>query len=209
VEIEDAASDAGNAEHDAKAPCFSLQAVARVPMAGTMQIVVALGVASLVALLDSGSTDNFISEEVARRSGLPLRQRPRLTALVAERGSCVGIIRGTPLLIDGDAFPTDLYVMPLAGYNVVLGTLWLGELGPIVWDPISWTGVASPSVTALGTTTEVDPLLEASLLSFGGSSRTSSVCPPSVRTTTTLFSCLTASRSSSALTGTPQRTRTS
>jgi hypothetical protein len=183
VEIEDAAEATGVAENDGEAPCFSLQAVAGVPMAGTMQIVVALGVASFVALLDSGSTHNFISEEAARRSSLPLRQRPRLTALVAngERVTCVGVIHDAPLLIDGDSFPTDLYVMPLAGYDVVLGTRWLGELGPIVWDlsrrrmsfqrqgcPISWTGVDRSPVPTLGATTEVGPLLEALLLSFGG-----------------------------------------
>jgi hypothetical protein len=77
VEIDDAA-DAG----DREAPCFLLQAVAGMPMADTMQLAVVLGAASLVALLDSGSTHNFISEEAARRSGLPLRQRPCLTAMV-------------------------------------------------------------------------------------------------------------------------------
>jgi hypothetical protein len=65
VEIDDVAEATGDAENDGKAPCFSLQAVARVPMAGTMQITVALSVASLITLLDSGSTHNFISEEVA------------------------------------------------------------------------------------------------------------------------------------------------
>jgi hypothetical protein len=49
-----------------------------------------------------------------------------------ERVTCVGVIRDAPLLIDGDSFPADLYVMPLAGYDVVLGTRWLSELGPIV-----------------------------------------------------------------------------
>jgi hypothetical protein len=98
-----------------------------------------------------------------------------------ERVTCAGIIRDAPLLIDGDSFPADLFVMPLAGYDVVLGTRWLDELGPIVWDlgrrrmsfqrqgrPVSWTGVASPSVPALGATSEAGPLLEALLLSFGG-----------------------------------------
>jgi hypothetical protein len=98
-----------------------------------------------------------------------------------ERVTCAGVIRDAPLLIDGDSFPADLYVMPLAGYDVVLGTRWLGKLGPIVWDlghwhmsfqrlgrPVSWTRVDRPSVPTLGTTTEVGPLLEALLLSFGG-----------------------------------------
>jgi hypothetical protein len=136
VEIDDAAEAMGDAENDGEAPCFSLQAVAGVPMAGTMQITVALSVASLITLLDSGSTHNFISEEAARRSGLPLHQRPCLTALVAnsECVTCAGVIRDAPLLIDGDSFPADLYVMPLAGYDVILGTRWFGELGPIVWD---------------------------------------------------------------------------
>jgi hypothetical protein len=148
-----------------------------------MQIAVVLGVASLVALLDSGSTHNFISEEAVQRSGLQLRQRPRLTALVAngERVTYAGVIRDAPLLIDGDSFPADLYVMPLAGYDVILGTRWLGELEPIVWDldrqrmsfqrqgrPVSLTGVDRPSVPTLGATTEAGPLLEALLRSFGG-----------------------------------------
>ncbi|XP_066351695.1 uncharacterized protein [Miscanthus floridulus] len=128
VEIEDAVDAAGDAEHDAEVPCFSLQAVAGVPMAGTMQIAVALSATSLVALLDSGSTHNFISKEAARCFGLPLRQCPRLTALVAngERVTYAGVIRDAPLLIAGESFPADLYVMPLAGYDVVLGTWWLG-----------------------------------------------------------------------------------
>ena len=98
-----------------------------------------------------------------------------------ERATCEGIIHDAPLLIDGEAFPADLFVMPLAGYDVVLGTRWLGALGPIVWDlesrrmsfqrhgrPISWTGVACPSVPVLCATSEAGPLLVALLHVFGG-----------------------------------------
>jgi hypothetical protein len=52
-------------------------------VAGTMQIAVALGAASLVALLNSRSTQNFISVAVVWRTGLPLHQRSCLTAMVA------------------------------------------------------------------------------------------------------------------------------
>jgi hypothetical protein len=140
-------------------PVFSLQALAGVAFTDMMKLEVGLGSASLVALLDSGSTHNFISKAAARRSRLPLQHRPLLTAMVAngERVACVGIIHGAPLTIGGASFPADLYVMPLAGYDVVLGTRWLAVLGPIVWDfgnrvvsftyqgrTFCWQGLPSP-----------------------------------------------------------------
>jgi hypothetical protein len=66
---------------------------------------------ALVALLDSGSMHNFISEAAASRSDLPLQQHSRLTTMVVngERVSCVGDIRDAPLTNDGAAFPADLF----------------------------------------------------------------------------------------------------
>jgi hypothetical protein len=49
-----------------------------------------------------------------------------------ERITCAGVIRDAPLLINDYPFSAGLFVMPLAGYDVVLGTKWLGALGPIV-----------------------------------------------------------------------------
>jgi hypothetical protein len=117
-------------------PVFSLQALAGVALTDTMQLQVTLGATSIVAMLDSGSTHNFISEAATARTGLPLEHRPRLTTMVAngEHVACVGVIRNAPLDIGGHCFPADLYVMPLAGYDVVLGTRWLAALGPIMWD---------------------------------------------------------------------------
>ncbi|XP_039772029.1 uncharacterized protein LOC120640239 [Panicum virgatum] len=66
-----------------EAPMLSLQALAGVAFSDMMQLEVQLGSASLVALLDSGSTHNFISEAAALRTGLHLQHRPRLTAMVA------------------------------------------------------------------------------------------------------------------------------
>jgi hypothetical protein len=121
---------------DTETPVFSLHAVAGVPICNTVQLQVVLGAATFVALIDTGSTHSFIGEAAARRTGLRIEPRPRLTAAVAngERVSCPGVLRQAPVIIDGMAFCVDLFVMPLAGYDVVLGTHWMATLGPIVWD---------------------------------------------------------------------------
>jgi hypothetical protein len=113
---------------------FSLHAIAGVRLTDTMQIDINLVGNAFIALLDSGSTHNFISESVAQRTGLPLQHRPRLTATVAngDRVSCVGVIRQAAITIHSDNFLVDLFVMPLAGYDMVLDTQWLATLGPIL-----------------------------------------------------------------------------
>ncbi|KAI4302130.1 hypothetical protein MLD38_037914 [Melastoma candidum] len=162
-------------------PHFSLHAIAGVPFGNTMQLGIELGGASLVALLDSGSTHNFISEAAAQRTGLPLQHRPHLTATVAngERVSCLGVIRQTALTIHDDVFTADLFVIPLAGYDVVLGTQWLATLGSILWDfsartltfqrrqqKVCWHGIAGPDAPSLRTTTGSANLLDELLASF-------------------------------------------
>jgi hypothetical protein len=111
-------------EPDPKAPVFSLHAIAGVAVGNTVQLQVLLGTATFIALVDTGSTHSFIGEAAAQRTGLHIEPRPRLTVTVAngERVACPGVLRQAPVIINGMEFRIDLYVMPLAGYNVVLGT---------------------------------------------------------------------------------------
>ena len=77
VEDRDDPPDAAEpATAEAESPLFSLHAIAGVRFTNTMQLDVVLGGTSLIALLDSGSTHNFISESVAQRTGLPLQRHP-------------------------------------------------------------------------------------------------------------------------------------
>jgi hypothetical protein len=117
-------------------PIFSLHAVAGVSGFDTLQVRVSLGGTVLIALLDTGSTHNFIDERAMHRSGLHIQQRPRLSARVANgaRVVCPGAIRDAPITVQGETFYLDLFVMPLSGFDIVLGTQWLGTLGPIIWD---------------------------------------------------------------------------
>jgi hypothetical protein len=146
-----------------------------------MQVKVDLGAATLVALLDTGSTHNFIGEDAARRTSLTIQPRPRLTATVAngERILCPGVIRGAPIVIAGVEFFVDFFVMPLAGYDLVLGTQWLVTLGRVEWDfqartmsfsrrdrAICWTDVATARAPRLTAAAAHDYLLDELLAAF-------------------------------------------
>jgi hypothetical protein len=133
-DIDEAAAGAELAQTE-ELPTFSLHAIAGVRATDTMQIDVNLAGHAFIALLDSGSTHNFISESTAQRTGLPLQHRPCLTATVVndDRVSCVGIIRQAAITIHGDIFLVDLFVMPLAGYDMVLGHPVADDAGP---DPL-------------------------------------------------------------------------
>jgi hypothetical protein len=141
IEIEGADDDQTSPNQGEDAPVFSLQAIAGVPIYKSLQVQASLGAATVVALLDTGSTHNFIAEAAARQTGLHIQRRPRLTAMVAngERVSCPGVIRRAPVIIKGDRFYVDLFVMPLAGYDLVLGTQWMVTLGRVTWDFIDRT----------------------------------------------------------------------
>ena len=181
--VDDDDTTAAEDAADTESPVFSLHAVAGVPVADTIQVTVSVGGASFLALLDSGSTHSFIGEDAARRSGLPVQPRPRMTATVAngERVACPGVIRNALFSIDDTAFNTDLFVMPLAGYDLVLGTRWLGTLGPIVWDfatrsmsfqrhgrTICWSGVPSSTTARLRTIAAASgTLLDELLAAYG------------------------------------------
>jgi hypothetical protein len=76
-------------------------------------------------------------------------------------------------------FHVDLYVMPLAGYDMVLRTQWMATLGPIVWDltartmafqqkgrDICWRGVAPRSPAGVHSVVSTVSLLDGLLSSF-------------------------------------------
>ena len=55
---------------DPDAPMISLNAITGIQIEDTMQLYIQIGNEQFVALLDSGSTHNFVRGDVARRVGL-------------------------------------------------------------------------------------------------------------------------------------------
>ncbi|WVZ54351.1 hypothetical protein U9M48_005159 [Paspalum notatum var. saurae] len=117
-------------------PIISLHAIAGVTASQTMQVPVVLGATTMAALIDSGSTHNFISESAAAKTGLAFTPRAGMRVAVAngEHLPCVGVLQQASFSIHSAPFTTDIFVLPLAGFDMVLGTQWLATLGPILWD---------------------------------------------------------------------------
>jgi len=89
-----------------------------------------------VALLDSGSSHNYIDVQMAQRAGVRLTAHTGLSVAVANGDRIVspGCALAQNVRIGGEAFDIDLYALPLGEYDMVLGVQWLGTLGPILWD---------------------------------------------------------------------------
>jgi hypothetical protein len=102
----------------------------------TMQLQVHVGNTPLLALLDSGSTHNFITPEAAKRAGIAITPRRGLRVVVAngDRVASSGLCPGVPVKINDYNFTFDGYTLPLDGFDIVLGIQWLRTLGPILWD---------------------------------------------------------------------------
>jgi hypothetical protein len=123
-------------QFDDLSPLISLNAIIRISTAETMRLAVQITTTTLTALVDSGSTHSFISVEAVSRLHLLPIHRPGLQVKVAndDQVACDSIYKDTRFTIDDKEFVLDSFVIPLAGYNMVLGVHWLRTLGPILWD---------------------------------------------------------------------------
>jgi hypothetical protein len=140
-----------------------------------MKVFVSVGDAVAVALLDTGSSHNFIDIGMARRAGLRLRERRNFSVAVAngDRVTSKGKALAQTVHIGGEAFVGD--------YDMVLGVQWLGTLGPVLWDfarrtvvfqrgdsRILWRGVDPMPGPSLAQLTAGNVLLDALLEEFAG-----------------------------------------
>ncbi|XP_068648649.1 uncharacterized protein [Aristolochia californica] len=105
-------------------PELSLHAMHGQRTSNTMQVKARLHHLMLLALVDSGSTHNFINEPATQQLGLHIQQQRGLSVSVANGAkiASVGLCANTPFTIEGHSFQVDLLVIPLAGFDLVLGS---------------------------------------------------------------------------------------
>ncbi|KAL5814797.1 hypothetical protein ACOSQ3_025588 [Xanthoceras sorbifolium] len=101
-----------------------------------MRIKGSIGQSSTIVLVNSGSTHNFISEELASRVGLQPVKEGKLQVVMAsgEKLSSNGKCSNVKLYLQGVPIFVDFYLLQLEGYDIVLGVQWLRTLGQILWD---------------------------------------------------------------------------
>jgi hypothetical protein len=123
-------------QFDDLSPLISLNAIIGISAVETMRLAVQITTTTLTALVDFGSTHSFISVEAASRLHLLPIHRPGLRVKVAngDQVACDGVCKDTRFTINDEEFVLDFFVIPLAGYDMVLGVHWLRTLGPILWD---------------------------------------------------------------------------
>nr|GMD25302.1 AC087852_2 putative reverse transcriptase [Ipomoea batatas] len=117
-------------------PTFSLNAISGVTKRNMMKVRVKIASTFIVALLDSRSSDNFINFETTRDLGLQMTPLKDLRVRVTN-GDCLsalGVCEAVPFTKESNSFSATLFVLPLVGFQMVLGVKWLKELGPITWD---------------------------------------------------------------------------
>ncbi|XP_051230067.1 uncharacterized protein [Lolium perenne] len=102
----------------------------------TMLLPVTIHGETLVALLDTGSTHNFLPAATMRRLELQPMDGDHLRVTVAngDRLHCHGLAQHVPLTIDDEHFTITCADINLGCFDFILGVDFLRTLGPILWD---------------------------------------------------------------------------
>lgn len=108
-----------------------------------MRIKVTLENQEFIALIDSGSTHNFVNHRIAEAMRLPVKPTEPFSVRVTngERLTCKGKYENITVDIQGIKFHLDFFFLPLSGLDLVLGIQWLQTLGSVMcdWNKLTMT----------------------------------------------------------------------
>ena len=87
-------------------------------------------------LLDSGSSNNFLHPRIANFWKLPIEPAPNFQVLVGNGHLLVieGLVKQLEVMTQGHYLHLLVYLLPIAGADLVLGTTWLATMGPHILD---------------------------------------------------------------------------
>lgn len=117
-------------------PQISIHAIMGVNSFSTMRIVGTIGTRQIQILIDSGSTHNFLDSKLASKLQCFTKGVPVMKVRVANGKNldCSQLCKDFQWLMQGVWFKTDVLLLPLDNYDMVLGVQWLQSLDDIVWN---------------------------------------------------------------------------
>lgn len=115
---------------------LSLNALNGSTSVGTLRFQGQIGKISVQVLVDGRSSNNFIQPRIAKFLKLLVQPAPGFKVLVGNGQylTAEGVITELPVLIQGHKLTVPVYLLPVAGTYLILGTTWLATLGPHVAD---------------------------------------------------------------------------
>jgi hypothetical protein len=120
----------------ANALVVSLHALASIRTDKTLLLSIMIKGERLLALLDTGSTHNFLNGDTMRRLELPMEGGEHLWVTIAngDHLPCTGMAHDVPIIIGSEAFPITCVGMHLGCLDFILGVDFLETLGTIQWN---------------------------------------------------------------------------
>jgi RNase H-like domain found in reverse transcriptase/Reverse transcriptase (RNA-dependent DNA polymerase)/Integrase zinc binding domain/Retroviral aspartyl protease/Integrase core domain/Retrotransposon gag protein/Chromo (CHRromatin Organisation MOdifier) domain len=114
----------------------SMHATSNSPVSNTMRFKGFIGTVPVFALIDSGSTHSFVNPSVLQAEHHHIVFTNPMIVMVAngERMVTDSKCEAMQFSIQGFEFQHDLRLLPVKGYDVILGLDWLSKLGPMKID---------------------------------------------------------------------------
>lgn len=113
-----------------------------------MRVAACIGTTSVIMLVDTSSTHNFINSKLVKQLSWPVCRGRRLGVTMAD-GGCLytmGTYHSIPWELQGLQFFTDILVLPVKGHDLVIVIQWLQSLGTITWNS-TYSPRSSPTKT--------------------------------------------------------------
>ncbi|PWA47683.1 hypothetical protein CTI12_AA343190 [Artemisia annua] len=132
--LEDGEQLEDNGVKELQAPQISIHALTGTTNFQTMRVIGKVGKHDIHILVDCGSTHNFLDKGIAKKLGCNVKPTCPLAMTVAN---------GSNLITDSECkdfkwqfgsipFSTDVMLLPLGGYEMVLSIQWLATLGDMI-----------------------------------------------------------------------------
>lgn len=90
----------------------------------------------ITMLIDSGSTHNFVSPSLVKQLHLPRVPCSPVSVLVAngEKLQSTQQVTSFSWQMQGETFEAPMLVLPIKGYDAILGVNWMKQVSPVVFD---------------------------------------------------------------------------